>query len=272
MNSQPTSRRGRRRAPVQLQQNARRRALSTLVLAGFVAAGATAPAQAVGGYHTSYSSVRVRAQATTQSAQINVIAAAGTEIDITCQVMGETVDALGYRSAVWDKLAGYNGYVSDLFVRETRYAVFDPRIPRCDAPVSTPTPAPASGTGRARGRTEPSNSGIAGQCTWGAKQKFKDSTGVYPAVYGNAKDWKASARAAGWTVVDDAEARSIVVFQPGVQGADRTWGHVAWVDSVEIRSGARYVRLTEMNGAAGPGRWSQRVVKDVAGMSYILAT
>lgn len=246
-----------------------RRALVPLLLTGAVTVAGGVPAQAVGGYHTSFGSVRVRAAATTQSAQINLIGAAGTEIDITCQVMGETVNALGYRSAVWDKLAGYNGYISDLFVRETRYAVFDPRIPQCDAPP--PAQAPVSGTVRKRGRTEPANSADAGQCTWGAKQKFWEATGVYPGIYGNAKDWRASARAAGWTVVDDAEPRSIVVFQPGVQGAHRGLGHVGWVDSVENRRDGRYVHIIEMNGAGGPGVWSQRTIKDVAGMSYILA-
>ena len=68
----------------------------------------------------------------------------------------------------------------------------------------------------------------------------------------------------------DAEPRSIVVFQAGVAGADRTHEHVAWVDSVEQRSDGRYVHITEMNGTAGQLRWDTRVVKDVAGMSYVL--
>lgn len=62
-----------------------------------------------------------------------------------------------------------------------------------------------------------------------------------------------------------------MVFQPGVQGADRTYGHVAWVNSVERRADGRYINITEMNGAAGPWNWSSRTIKDVVGMSYILA-
>lgn len=72
--------------------------------------------------------------------------------------MGEvTTDAQG-TSAVWDKLNGYGGgYISDLFVRETAYAKFDPRIPRCgqtppaQAPArpSAPASAPAPGAPKA---------------------------------------------------------------------------------------------------------------------------
>ncbi len=122
---------------------------------------------------------------------------------------------------------------------------------------------------RARGTTRSYNGGYAGQCTFGAHAKFHDATGVYGAWSGNAWQWSASARNNGWTVVNDAQARAIVVFQPGVQGASK-WGHVAWVDSVEQRSDGLYIHITEMNWR-GLGVWSTRVVKDIAGTSYILA-
>lgn len=104
-------------------------ALGMTVIAG-------SPANAVGGYHTAGSGVRVRAAATTGSAQIASIPATGTALDIACQIGGENLSAAGWgTSPVWDKLNGYGGgYISDLFVRETPYAQFDPRIPRCDAP------------------------------------------------------------------------------------------------------------------------------------------
>lgn len=56
-----------------------------------------------------------------------------------------------------------------------------------------------------------------------------------------------------WTVVLDAEPRSIVVFEPGVHGADVTYGYVAWVDTVENRSDGRWITITEMN-ATGTGQ------------------
>ncbi|PPF14218.1 amidase [Rathayibacter sp. AY1C3] len=139
------------------------------------------------------------------------------------------------------------------------------------ADTTTQTTTTVADSGRATGVTEAGNSGATGQCTWGAKEKFFEATGLRPAIYGNALDWDTSAAANGWSTVLDAQARSIVVFEPGVQGADSTYGHVAWVDSVEQRSDGLYINITEMNGAAGPGNFNARTVQDVVGMSYILA-
>jgi Cutinase len=115
----------------------------SLVLAGGVATttffATTGTAQALGGYHTSAYSIRVRAGASTQTAQISSILTAGTGIDIACQTGGESVTAAGFgTSPIWDKLNGYGGgYISDLFVQETPYAQFDPRLPRCGTPPPT---------------------------------------------------------------------------------------------------------------------------------------
>lgn len=142
----------------------------------------------------------------------------------------------------------------------------------CSITSNTPAaPAPPSTSGRAWGVTRSTNAGVLGQCTNGAYTKFKDYSGVYPALTGNAKDWYNSARATRWSTSLDAQANSIVVFQPGVQGADRAVGHVGWVTSTQRKSDGLYVTIVEMNAAAGPYRWSSRTIKDVAGMSYILA-
>lgn len=190
----------------------------------------------------------------------------GQTVSIRCQVVGQQVSVSGYgTSSIWDYIAN-RGYMSDLGIRETRYAQRDPRLPDCNA-----QPAPPSSPSRTWGQTTSTNTAPWGQCTWGAKEKFHDATGKYPALSGNAKDWANSARSTGWTVVADALPRSIVVFQPGVQGADSTYGHVAWVESVDYRADGRYITITEMN-VAGFGVWSRRAgVKDIAGMSYILA-
>jgi hypothetical protein len=111
--------------------------LTAVGLGAVLAVGAGAgSAQAVTGYHTSASGVRVRAGASTATAQISYVPTAGTAIDIACQIPGQSVTASGFgTSTVWDRLNGYgNGYISDLFVQETPYAQFDPRLPRCDAP------------------------------------------------------------------------------------------------------------------------------------------
>ncbi|MBS9535546.1 CHAP domain-containing protein [Mycobacterium sp. M1] len=200
----------------------------------------------------------------------------GDKLKLTCSTRGQSVQghfSFNLPNGGWDDLwyrvsDGY--YVADIDI-ET--GTFNSVTPACNAkPAPAPAPAPPAASGRSMGKTTNRNTGVSGQCTWGAKQKWYQATGnrYYPDFGGNAKDWKGSARAAGWTVVDDAQNRAIVVFQPGVKGADPTNGHVAWVDSVSQRSDGRYIHVTEMNGANGPGNWASRDVKDVPGMSYIL--
>jgi hypothetical protein len=62
-----------------------------------------------------------------------MVGAARTGISIVCQAGGENITVPGFgTSAIWDKLDGYHdGYIPDLLVKETRYAQFDSRIPRC---------------------------------------------------------------------------------------------------------------------------------------------
>lgn len=121
-----------------------RHMISVLVRVGVVIGVAavilpSGAAQALGGFHTSGNSVRVRAGASTQASQVSFIPAAGTAIDIACQTAGQTVSLPGWgTSPIWDKLNGYGGgYISDLFVRETTYARFDPRLPQCGASPAT---------------------------------------------------------------------------------------------------------------------------------------
>ena len=129
-----------------------RRMISVLVRVGVVVGVAavilpSGAAQALGGFHTSGNSVRVRADASTQASQVSFIPAAGTAIDIACQTAGQTVSLPGWgTSPIWDKLNGYGGgYISDLFVRETAYARFDPRLSQCGAPPAPTAGNPAAG-------------------------------------------------------------------------------------------------------------------------------
>jgi surface antigen len=142
--------------------------------------------------------------------------------------------------------------------------------PSASADASTPS-APVGVAYRAMGMTQGVNPGTPGQCTWGAAQKWFEASGSYPALSGNAMSWSDSAMASGWTVVDDAQDRSIVVFQPGVAGAGSV-GHVAWVDSVSQHPDGPWIHVNEMNNAytGGVGIFNDRDIKDVPGMSYIL--
>ena len=80
------------------------------------------------------------------------------------------------------------------------------------------------------------------------------------------------ARDAGYTTVLDAPlaANAIVVFQPGVQGAS-SYGHVAWVLSTQQRTDGRYITIVEHNWTGTGAVDHTRTIKDVVGMSYILA-
>jgi surface antigen len=234
-------------------------------VAMLVPAGA---AQAVTGFHTSGSGVRVRAGASTATTQVSTIAATGTAIDIACQTSGVSITAAGYgTSTVWDKLNGYAyGYISDLFVRETLYAQFDPRIPRCKIPPAPPAPAayPYPVGSKAASNTFP-----AGQCTWGAEQQWNLHFHSYLAVRGNALSWASSAAANGWTVKASPAVPvangSLAVFQPGTDGALKPYGHVAWIVAV---SGSRF-EILEMNGPAGAYRWDYRWVNNAGDVSFI---
>lgn len=121
------------------------------------------------------------------------------------------------------------------------------------------------------GSTARRNIAPPGQCTWGAFEMFHRATGMWPRITGDAWLWHFTAPANGWSVVPYPRPRSIVVFQPKVQGASSRYGHVGWVESVQKRFDGRWVTFVEMNGTAGPGRWDRRTVRDVSGMSYILA-
>ena len=133
------------------------------------------------------------------------------------------------------------------------------------AGVAAAAPAP-----RTFGASVTYNTGMPGQCTWGAMEKFHAYTGRYAALAGNAKDWYRNARATGWSTSPVPQPNSMVVFQPGVQGAS-PYGHVGWVDRVVPTSRGVAVHIWDMNGPGGPftTRWWWTIT--TPGMSYILA-
>ena len=80
-------------------------------------------------------------------------------------------------------------------------------------------------------------------CTAWASAKRPD----LPLTLGNAKTWAYRAKMAGFPVDGNPRVGDIIALQPGVQGADRRYGHVAYVVAVK---GSR-VYVTEMNGGGG---------------------
>jgi len=108
-----------------------------------------------------------------------------------------------------------------------------------------------------------------GQCTYWAYERFRQSSGVYPALFGDAHYWNDSAAARGWRVLGSPATHSIVVFEPYVQGSGAL-GHVAWVDMFQARSDGLWIHITEMN-FRGWGVVSDRWIRHGSGMSYVMA-
>ena len=68
-----------------------------------------------------------------------------------------------------------------------------------------------------------------------------------PLNLGDAKTWAYRARNQGYPVDGKPRVGDVIVLQPGVQGADRRYGHVAYVIAVK----GNRVTVSEMNGGMG---------------------
>lgn len=70
-----------------------------------------------------------------------------------------------------------------------------------------------------------------GQCTYWANMRYHALTGHWVPWLGNAYQWAGGASASGWVVSATPKVPSIIVLQPGVQGAGG-YGHVAVVERI----------------------------------------
>lgn len=202
-----------------------------------------------------YAYVNVRT-APNLSAQIVRTIKAGASVGINCYVTGSTVPGPYGASNLWDRLDDGRWVADALIYTGRNTSVVPPCIQVSD--------------GRKWGKTATRNLAYSNkECTWLALERAKAYSGVYPLTSGNAKAWYTSAGANGWSTSLDAQANSIVVFQPGVYGSAWT-GHVGFVTSVERRADGVYIHMDDMN-ADGRGSVRTNVVrKDINGMSYIL--
>lgn len=85
------------------------------------------------------------------------------------------------------------------------------------------SPAPISGGGL--------NRFAFGQCTYWANMRYHELTGYWVPWLGNADEWAYGASADGWIVSSKPHVPSIIVLQPGVEGASG-YGHVAVVERI----------------------------------------
>jgi peptidoglycan DL-endopeptidase CwlO len=95
-------------------------------------------------------------------------------------------------------------------------------------------------------------------CTAWAHSKRPD----LPLTLGHAKTWGVRAQALGFPVDGKPRVGDVIVLQPGVQGAHRVYGHVAYVIGVNRNS----VTVSQMNGGQGciVKRGTFRLTKGVA--------
>lgn len=132
--------------------------------------------------------------------------------------------------------------------------------------VAKPTPASPAGTGAPTVHAASAgNMYPYGQCTWWAYERGREYGIPVGSWWGNARDWADAARQAG-RVVDETPSRgSVIVFQPGQDGAHPVYGHVAVVEHVDVQAGS--FTVSEMN-VQGEGVLSTRVLS-IGGHTFI---
>ncbi|HHU6749896.1 TPA: glucosaminidase domain-containing protein [Staphylococcus pseudintermedius] len=106
-----------------------------------------------------------------------------------------------------------------------------------------------------------------GQCTWYVYNRMAQFDIHISGTMGNAADWAYSALTQGYSVSSKPKVHSAVVFNPNELGADRYYGHVAFVEKVN-RDGS--IVISESN-VRGLGVISFRTIdaKDAAQLDYI---
>jgi surface antigen len=108
-----------------------------------------------------------------------------------------------------------------------------------------------------------------GQCTYYASIRYHELTGKWVPWLGNAYQWAYEASGFGWVVSPKPRAPSIIVLQPGVQGAG-WFGHVAIVESINPDGS---VSTSGWNwygpGGAGWGRLSVVSFRPGPGVSFV---
>lgn len=123
--------------------------------------------------------------------------------------------------------------------------------------TTPPTPTPAPRVVVAAAAPASGSSGINsfpyGQCTWWAMQKRPDLAG---SVWGNAWQWVGEAAAHGRAESAIPRVGAIVVFQPGVQGAD-WYGHVGYVTQVGANGSFAVSEMNFYGWAQTDMRWAQ---------------
>jgi surface antigen len=109
-----------------------------------------------------------------------------------------------------------------------------------------------------------------GQCTYWANMRYHALTGFWVPWSGNAYQWYYGASASGWVVSSTPKVPSIMVLQPGVQGA--SWlGHVAIVESIN-KDGSVYTSNYNWYNGGGWDILSYYTFHPGPGVSFVWRT
>ncbi len=107
-----------------------------------------------------------------------------------------------------------------------------------------------------------------GQCTYWADLRYQQLTGYWVDWIGNAYQWKYGALSApGWIVSSTPHVPSIIVLQPGVQGAGY-FGHVAVVERINP-DGSVYTSNMNWYANGGWDRVSDWTFTPGPGVSFV---
>lgn len=106
-----------------------------------------------------------------------------------------------------------------------------------------------------------------GQCTYWANMRYHALTGYWVPWLGNAYQWAYGASSAGWIVSSRPRVPSIIVLQPGVQGAGY-FGHVAIVERINA-NGSVYTSNYNWYGNGGWDILSYVTFYPGSGVSFV---
>jgi len=107
-----------------------------------------------------------------------------------------------------------------------------------------------------------------GQCTYWADLRYHQLTNNWVPWGGDAWQWASGARAYGWNVSSSPHVPSIIVLQPGVQGAGGL-GHVGVVERINSDGTVYVTNWNWYNNGGGWARWSWWDFTPGPGVSFV---
>lgn len=113
----------------------------------------------------------------------------------------------------------------------------------------------------------PGNTGAVGQCTWYVYNRIYQLSGKKIYSLGNGGDWGFRAQKQGFPVTRTAKVGTAISFPPGIAGASKAYGHIAFVEKVNSDGS---IVVSEMN-VKGKGVISTRTISaSDASKSYFI--